>query len=191
MLKKLLFLCCFCISGSGLVWSQQLQSPNGEFVMEFALSEDGTPTYRLSYKGKEIIRPGRLGFELKGEGPSLLKDFKVQGTDTDTFDETWAPVWGEEAEIRNHYNELLVHLEQSGSGYKMDLRFRLFDDGLGFRYEFPEQRELVYFVIAEERTEFAMTGIIPPFGSRAITIARNTTIPNRDSPRSGASSPPP
>ncbi|WP_281752015.1 glycoside hydrolase family 97 protein [Neptunitalea chrysea] len=143
---------------TGMVSAQELKSPNGNFEMKFALLSDGTPTYELSYKGEEVIKTSKLGLELKDDEKSLLNDFSVTDTKTASFDETWKPVWGEETEIRNHYNELAVTLNQKGTDRIMIVRFRLFDEGLGFRYEFPQQKNLVYFVIKEERTQFAMTG---------------------------------
>jgi hypothetical protein len=138
--------------------SQQLKSPNGKFVMEFSLQNDGTPSYSLNYKNKAVVKPSKLGLELKNDKKSLLNDFTVIDTKTATFDENWKPVWGEVASIRNHYNELAVTLNQKETDRQIVIRFRLFDDGLGFRYEFPSQKNLTYFVIKEERTQFAMTG---------------------------------
>lgn len=126
--------------------------------MTFALLNDGTPTYQLDYQNKAVIKPSKLGLELINDKNSLLDGFKVVDQKSTTFDETWNTVWGEETKIRNHYNELLVSLKQSTTNRIMNIRFRLFNDGLGFRYEFPEQKDLVYFVIKEERTQFAMAG---------------------------------
>ena len=143
--------------------------------MSFLL-QDGVPMYTLSHKGEAVVLPSRLGFELRGtikaedvnitpsgitktdRKPSYMFDrnFELIGSGTDTFDETWEPVWGEESKIRNHYNELLVQLRQKDSGRLVNLRFRLYDDGLGFRYEFPAGQELNYFTIKEELTEFAL-----------------------------------
>lgn len=142
----------------GFGFAQQLKSPNGNFTMDFSLLQDGTPTYKLTFKGKEVIKMSKLGLELKNDEKSLLNDFVISETQTSSFDETWQTVWGEETEIRNHYNELAVTLNQKETGRQMIVRFRLFDDGLGFRYEFPQQKNLIHFVIKEERTEFAMTG---------------------------------
>lgn len=141
-----------------LVNSQTLQSPSAELTMEFSLKNDGTPAYQLSYKNKVVIKPSTLGFELKNDEKSLLNDFTIIKTNTTSFDDTWTPVWGEEKQIRNRYNELAVHLKQNGTDRIMIIRFRMFNEGLGFRYEFPEQKNLVYFVIKEERSQFAMTG---------------------------------
>ena len=138
--------------------AQELKSPNGEFTMSFSLLQDGTPTYALSYKNNPIIKSSKLGFELKNDKNSLLNGFVVTNSKTATFDETWKPVWGEVSQIRNHYNELAVTLNQKSTDRLVVIRFRLFDDGLGFRYEFPEQKNLVYFVIKNEKTQFAMTG---------------------------------
>jgi hypothetical protein len=148
----------FLLLGLGLARAQELKSPNGEFSMKFSLQAGGVPSYTLTYKGKTVIKPSKLGLELKDDKKSLLNDFTVTGTKTATFDETWKPVWGEVNSIRNHYNELAVTLNQNGTERQMIVRFRLFDDGLGFRYEFPQQKNLTYFVIKEERTQFAMAG---------------------------------
>jgi len=148
----------FLLLGLGLARAQELKSPNGEFSMKFSLQAGGVPSYTLTYKGKTVIKPSKLGLELKDDKKSLLNDFTVTGTKTGTFDETWKPVWGEVNSIRNHYNELAVTLNQNGTERQMIVRFRLFDDGLGFRYEFPQQKNLTYFVIKEERTQFAMAG---------------------------------
>jgi hypothetical protein len=154
---------------------QTLTSPDGNMSLKFTVTEKGEPCYWLDYKGKAAVLPSTLGLELRGELPklefgeeikrgrvgepvSLYDGFKVQDVGRSSFDETWTPVWGEEDHIRNHYNEMAVTLQQAGSGRVMLVRFRLYDDGLGFRYEFPEQRSLSYFVIKEELTQFAMTG---------------------------------
>lgn len=126
--------------------------------MEFSLQNDGTPTYNLKYKNNEVVKTSKLGLELKDDKKSLLNDFTITDTKTSTFDETWKPVWGEVDHIRNHYNELAVTLNQKSTDRQIVIRFRLFDDGLGFRYEFPAQKNLTYFVIKEERSQFAMTG---------------------------------
>ena len=138
--------------------AQEFKSPNGNFLMKFSLLSDGTPTYQLFYLNNEVVKSSKLGLELKNEKKSLLNDFKVVSATPSTFNETWNTVWGEETQIQNHYNELAVKLKQNETEREMIIRFRLFNDGLGFRYEFPQQKNLVYFVIKEERTEFAMTG---------------------------------
>ncbi|TRX66131.1 glycoside hydrolase family 97 protein [Carboxylicivirga sp. M1479] len=138
------------------VQAEELKSPNGQLSMVFELV-DGAPTYQLSYKGKAVIKESRLGLELK-DAEHLLTDFKISSVDQSSFDDTWEPVWGETKVIRNHYNEMAVTLQQKTSERIILVRFRLFDDGLGFRYEFPEQEHMSYFVIKEERTQFAMAG---------------------------------
>ncbi|TBN00894.1 glycoside hydrolase family 97 protein [Hyunsoonleella flava] len=138
--------------------AQEFQSPNGDFTMRFSLENDGQPTYQLSYKNQEVVKPSHLGLELKDDKKSLLDGFTIVDTSTSTFDETWTPVWGEESQIRNHYNELAISLKQKETDRLMLIRFRLFDEGLGFRYEFPQQDNLVYFMIKEEKSQFAMTG---------------------------------
>ena len=138
--------------------AQEFQSPNGNFKMSFSLGNDGTPMYQLFLKNKEVIKKSKLGLELQKDKKSLVNDFKVLDTKESTFNETWKTIWGEETEIRNHYNELALTLKQNETDRQIIIRFRLFNDGLGFRYEFPEQKNLTYFVLKEERTEFAMTG---------------------------------
>lgn len=136
--------------------AEDLKSPNGRLVMHFEVDGMGCPVYTLSYKGKPVIKRSRLGLE--AEGFSLREGFQFQKAETATFDETWKPVWGEVSSIRNHYNELAVTLHQPKDDRTIRIRFRLYDDGLGFRYEFPEQKNLVYFVIKDEYSEFAMAG---------------------------------
>lgn len=160
-MKNILYTVLFFIIGFQITNSQQLKSPNGNFIMEFALQNDGTPTYNLIYKGKTVVKPSKLGIELKEDKnikKSLLNDFAIVDKKTSSFDETWRPVWGEVSSIRNQYNELAVTLIQNETNRQIIIRFRLFNDGLGFRYEFPSQKNLTYFVIKEERTQFAMTG---------------------------------
>ncbi len=141
-----------------LLFAQELVSPNGQVTMKFSLAEKGTPTYQLIYKGKDVIKPSKLGLLLKKDSLSLFDRFVITNANKSSFDETWQPVLGEVKNIRNHYNELAVTLLQPTSNREMIIRFRLFNDGLGFRYEFPEQKNLSYFVIKEERTQFAMAG---------------------------------
>ncbi len=144
------------IMSLGLINAEELKSPNGRLVMTFEVDGMGSPVYTLTYKGKPVIKRSRLGLE--AEGFSLREGFKLQKAETNTFDETWKPVWGEVSSIRNHYNELAVTLHQANEDRTIIIRFRLYDDGLGFRYEFPEQKNLVYFIIKDEYSEFAMAG---------------------------------
>ena len=167
------------ISFALMVNAQKLTSPDGNFIMNFSLNQEGAPVYELTYKNKAVIKPSTLGLELKKEDANkkttfdwkertdkdqldaktnLMTGFTIKDTETSTFDETWKPVWGEESEIRNHYNELAVTLEQPENDRYIIIRFRLFNDGLGFRYEFPQQKNLNYFVIKEEHSQFAMAG---------------------------------
>ena len=157
-MKKIIFCLSVCLTLFVAAFAQTLQSPGGKFTMVFALESDGTPAYTLNYKTQAVIKPSKLGFELKDDKQSMLNGFEITRIDTTSFDETWKPVWGEVETIRNHYNEMAVTLNQKETGRQLVIRFRLFDDGLGFRYEFPSQKNLVYFIIKEERTEFAMTG---------------------------------
>lgn len=154
MKKPLLFLLVLLLSVS--TFAEEIKSPNGKFTLNFEV-KNGIPVYKLQLNDKAVIKESKLGLELK-DAESLLDGFELTKTDKSTYDETWKPVWGEVKEIRNHYNEMAVTLTQKASQRSMLIRFRLFDDGLGFRYEFPEQDKLIYFVIKEERTQFAMTG---------------------------------
>lgn len=131
-------------------------SPNGIVSIDFQL-KNGIPTYKVDYKGKPVIKESRLGLELR-DGKNLMDGFEQLNATTSVFDETWQPVWGEVKEIRNHYNEYLAELKQTSTDRYMNIRFRVYDDGVGFRYEFPQQKNLVYFVIKEEHSQFAMTG---------------------------------
>lgn len=184
---KKAFIACAAFALALTASAQQITSPNGNLHLNFSVDGQGRPTYSLTWghamQNQEIqtvIAPSHLGYELKMEDPDkkvdfewntptktsdevirkadLMTDFSIVGTENSTFDETWQPVWGEESAIRNHYNELLVHLRQGKNDRAMDVRFRLFDDGLGFRYEFPDQPNLTYFTVKEEMSEFAMSG---------------------------------
>ena len=137
--------------------AQRVTSPSGKVAVEFSLSETGEPTYQVDYKEKRVVCPSLLGLDLADQ-EDLLAGFEVTGSSTSTFDETWQPVWGENRDIRNHYNELLVELRQPATNRLMNLRFRVYDDGMGLRYEFPLQQHLVYFIVKAERTQFAMSG---------------------------------
>lgn len=152
------FICfVFALFACSIAMAESITSPNGQLQLNFSVNAQGEPVYELSYKGKTVIKPSKLGLELKDD-PGLMNGFTLTDAQTSTFDETWEPVWGEEKEIRNHYNELAVTLNQKAQNRNIIIRFRLFDDGLGFRYEFPLQKNLNYFVIEEEHTQFAMTG---------------------------------
>ena len=173
-MKKVLMMFAAAVMFSVAAFSgETLKSPDGNLELDFRLDERGAPVYNLSYKGSPVVLDSRMGFSLvfnndpsmhrmpyagRFGGPwSLYDGFSMADSKTSSFDETWTPVWGEEAEIRNHYNELAVTLKQE-SGRIMIVRFRLYDDGLGFRYEFPAENALTYFNISEEVTEFALTG---------------------------------
>jgi len=175
------FVLTIVVLATGVLNAQELRSPDGNLIMKFSLQDKGVPAYELTYKGKIVIKPSKLGLELKGEsvelnfgaeadiksriesGMSLYDNFRIADVQTSTFDETWKPVWGEVSNIRNHYNEMAVTLSQTSTERSLLIRFRLFDDGLGFRYEFPQQKNLNYFIIKEERTQFAMSGDITAY----------------------------
>ena len=158
-----------------LTMAQSVKSPNGNMVLNFQLAEGGVPMYEIHYKERPVVLPSRLGLELAKDKHAsrgmketdLMDGFRIADSKTSTFYESWEPVWGESSLIVNHYNELEVKLMQEGDplpqggrkeGRTMVLRFRVYDDGVGFRYEFPQQEDLIYFLIKEEHTEFAMTG---------------------------------
>lgn len=174
-MKKIIFYLSALLVGSAASGQEALLSPNGDLKLQFALRSDGTPTYTLDYKNRPVILSSGMGLELRGAMPemvfgaeikrgekgapvSLHDGFTLSKVERGDFDETWRPVWGEQSEIRNHYNEMAVSLLQSATNRQMTIRFRLYDDGLGFRYEFPEQESLTYFTIQEEATQFAMAG---------------------------------
>ena len=146
--------------------AQTVKSPNGNVAVTFSLTGNGVPTYEMTYKSREVVKPSHLGLELakdkhasKGlHETSLMDGFKVENTKASTFDETWTPVWGQYGKIRNNYNELAVNLLQPATKRRMTIRFRVYNIGMGLRYEFPQQDSLVYFVIKDEHTQFAMTG---------------------------------
>ena len=180
MKRNILLIASLCLAFVANA-QQKLISPDGNLEMTFQLDKEGVPTYELTYKQKEVIKPSKLGLELKRESEedrtdfadfgkhegnanvldmktNLYSGFEVKEVKTSETDETWRPVWGEESVIRNHYKEMAVTLNQPANDRSIVIRFRLFNDGLGFRYEFPQQKNLNYFVIKEEHSQFAMTG---------------------------------
>jgi glucan 1,4-alpha-glucosidase len=155
--RTVLLILCVWLFGFN-AFAQKIQSPDGKLSVSFELTSDGEPTYQLSFAGKSVIKKSKLGIELK-DLPAFTKGFTIAKADTSESDNTWEPLWGETKQIRNHYKELTVTLQQASvNNRRMIIRFRLFDDGLGFRYEFPEQKELKYFIVADEKTEFNLTG---------------------------------
>lgn len=164
-MKKINLILLFFMLPMALL-AQVVKSPNGNVTVNFSLQGNGVPTYSMTYKGKAVVKPSRLGLELmkdkhasKGlRETDLMNGFTVKDTKTSTFDETWKPVWGETATIRNHYNELAVTLHQAASERNIIVRFRVYNEGMGLRYEFPQQDSLTYFLIKEEHTQFAMAG---------------------------------
>lgn len=158
MFKRIPLTLFLIFFGLTLLQAQVLLSPGKTLEMNFQLGPNGEPIYELKLAGQAVVLPSKLGFDLKNDEIDLLSGFQISKTETSTFDETWSPVWGEESQIRNHYNELMVELTQAETGRKMIIRFRAFDEGLGFRYEFPIQENMGHFVIKEEMTQFAMAG---------------------------------
>ena len=178
-LKKLIYMLILSMGVTIAHAQEKLSSPDGNLSMVFSLNDQGEPIYELFYKGKTVIKPSKMGLELKkedankqtdfdwseqkdtsklDENTNLYSGFVLGNASYSSFDETWQPVWGEEKEIRNHYNQLIVTLEQPKNERYIQIEFRLFNDGLGFRYDFPQQPNLNYFIIKEERSQFAMAG---------------------------------
>ncbi|TRX36586.1 glycoside hydrolase family 97 protein [Flavobacterium sp. ZT3R18] len=156
-MKKIFFVCFFIFVFNSVVDAQELKSPDGNLKLSFHLNEVGTPIYSLRYKLKAVIKESKMGFVLKSD-ILFNENFNLLGTHFQTENSTWQPVLGEQKEIRNHYNEMKVELIQSKSERKITICFRLFDDGLGFRYEFPVQENLRHFIIQEETSEFNLVG---------------------------------
>lgn len=165
-MRKSFLLTALALLLSVTAFGQTVKSPNGNVSVSFSLTGNGVPTYEMSYKGKPVVKPSHLGLELakdkhasKGKKETSLMDgFKELDSQVSSFDETWTPVWGQYGKIRNNYNEMAVNLFQPSSNRKITIRFRVYNIGMGLRYEFPAQKDLVYFVIKEEHTQFAMTG---------------------------------
>lgn len=165
-MRKPFLLTALALLLSVTAFGQTVKSPNGNVSVSFSLTGNGVPTYEMSYKGKPVVKPSHLGLELakdkhasKGKKETSLMDgFKELDSQVSSFDETWTPVWGQYGKIRNNYNEMAVNLFQPSSNRKITIRFRVYNIGMGLRYEFPAQKDLVYFVIKEEHTQFAMTG---------------------------------
>ena len=174
-MKKVLLTLFAAVAVMTLSAKEVLTSPDGNLTLTFEIGENGTPLYSLDYKGKAVVLPSGMGLELRGQdrqisfgeeitksdhgaSVSLYNKFEQNGVVRTSSDTNWTPVWGEVATIRDNYNEMTVSLLQTERNYKMDIVFRLYNEGLGFRYLFPEQKDLTYFVIKEEKTEFAMTG---------------------------------
>ena len=163
---KIISLCLCALMMPLLLVAQQVKSPNGNVVVSFSLVDNGVPTYKVSYKGKPVIKQSHLGLELtpsqndgiKAEDTNLMNGFKVSNTETSSFKEVWKPVWGETSSILNHYNEMAVSLTQEHPNRTIIVRFRVYNDGMGLRYEFPRQSNLGYFIIKDEHTQFAMAG---------------------------------
>ena len=155
MKKLAIFLSPLTIFAASAV---EVSSPSDVIKADFNV-ENGVPVYSVTYKGEKVVLPSKMGLRLVKD-TDLTDGFELTGVDRASFDETWQPVWGENSDIRNNYNELTAHLLQKGTGRRMDVKFRVYDDGVGFRYEFPQDGKLNYFVIEDERTEFAMPGDI-------------------------------
>ena len=156
-MKKTLLTTALILVAFVFMQAQNLESPNKEIKLTFSLSANGIPTYEIFYKNQQVIKKSKLGLELKNSS-NLISNLIVSNIKESSFDETWEPVWGEESLIRNNYNELSIELFQKSSKRKMIIHFRAFNEGVGFRYEFPKQDNLGHFIVVEEHSEFAMTG---------------------------------
>ncbi len=152
MIKNMLSLCISVVCGI-IIHAQSFESPNGKLQLNFTIKEEGSPYYTLQYKGKPVVKDSKLGFILK-PSTSYFSGFKVENISYTSENTSWKTVWGPNKEVNDHYKEMLVHLVQNKTGWKLDIRFRLFDDGLGFRYEFPVQPDLRHFTISNELTSF-------------------------------------
>jgi len=156
-MKKYLSIFCILLINA-VAFTQQIKSPSGTISMTFSLTSEGQPTYKLNMGKKEVIKTSKLGIILKDSAP-LTTGFAISKTDSSLIDQTWDPVWGEVKTIRNNYRELAITLiQKEQKNRKMIIRFRLFNDGLGFRYEFPQQSGFSYFTVTDEKTEFNLTG---------------------------------
>ena len=154
MKHKLLIFVLFTTTS---MWAESVSSPSGRITADFHLNADGQPLYSISFDNNEVIKASPMGFKLK-QGLDLTSDFKVSGVEKNSYLEKWKPVWGEVREITDNHNELRVHLKQVASDNKMDIVFRVFDDGVGFRYEFEPNQHLAYFQVVDEVTSFCLTG---------------------------------
>jgi hypothetical protein len=150
-MKKIIFI-LLLLSFSATLSAQTLKSPDGNLKLSFSLTSAGEPVYQLSYKTKAVVNSSKLGIDIKDQTP-MLNGFKITQTDSATVNETWEPVWGEVKQITNNYRELSVTLTQAAvKDRKLIIRFRLFNDGLGFRYEFPQQSTLQHFCCKKTRS---------------------------------------
>ena len=146
------FFCC----ALQLMVAQQIQSPSKEITVDFSLNSQGEPTYNVSYKGVEVVKSSKMGLTLK-DGTHLNKNFSIVNSKISMFDESWSPVLGEESSIRNHYNQHSFYLKQTGSNKLLNIVFKVYNEGVAFRYEFPFENKVEYFVVSDENTEFNLT----------------------------------
>lgn len=145
--------CIFILFISVFIQAQKFESPDKNLILKFSLNEKGEAYYELKYKNKYVVKNSKLGFLISSQTP-FAEGFKITNTQLSSSDTSWNPVLGEQKAIRDNHNEILVSLQQTKTGYQLNIRFRLFNDGLGFRYEFPVQKDLRHFRIDEELTEF-------------------------------------
>jgi len=150
------FLSAILFFALSMLQAQSVASPSKNIILDFKLTANGQPTYTVTYKNKTVVQESTMGIKLK-EKPALDANFSIQGSKNSIFNESWKPVLGEQSSIVNHYNELKVSLIQNETNVKMNIIFRIFDEGVAFRYDFPKQSELNYFIISDEVTQFNLT----------------------------------
>jgi len=154
-MRKFFLMLCFFLTG--ISNAQNVQSPSKKIRVDFKLDADGAPLYTISYKNKPVVLESKLGIKLK-EGGNLVSGFTIDSVKNDAFNESWKPVLGEQSLIQNHYNELTISLTQKSTDRKINIIFRVFDEGVAFRYDFPKQPKLNYFIVTDEITQFNLTG---------------------------------
>ncbi|HNQ27297.1 MAG TPA: glycoside hydrolase family 97 N-terminal domain-containing protein, partial [Aquaticitalea sp.] len=154
-MKKLITLVAFC--SVQFMLAQQVQSPSKDLTLDFSLNNQGEPVYQVTYKGKEVVKPSKLGVSIKDE-MALTAGFSITNSVQTTVNESWNPVLGEEKTIKNHYNQATYQLTQKETNRRLDIVFKVYDEGVAFRYEFPFQDSVNYFIISDENTEFNLAG---------------------------------
>jgi hypothetical protein len=155
---RVFFCLCLSVLAAYSVSAQEEMVQLGKVKLAFRLDGQGEPVYSVTYGDREVILPSKMGFRLRDADSLFFEGFVMTGVERSETDTTWAPVWGEVKSIRDHHKELRVHLKQTGSGRLLDVAFRVFEDGVGFRYEFPRRQALKYFVVSDELTQFHLAG---------------------------------
>lgn len=153
MRKLSLLVLFFCTISN----AQNIASPSKNLILSFQLTKEGTPRYSVQYKNRTIVSESNLGIKLK-ETTSLDANFKIDSIGQKSVNEIWHPVLGEQSNVKNNYNQLKVSLSQTTTNRRLNIIFKVYDEGVAFRYEFPKQSNLNYFIISDEKTEFNLTG---------------------------------